>query len=165
MPMIVPPGRNPVIDAAWAGLQSQRKAEAEKPVAVGADVFHPKQNVCTSGAYMAAARNLGFCVRCGFVQPSDRKGLIQFCHADQGKGAAIKTDVRRGWAGCGPHDGMPGCHWEVGTSGQLSKANRRAEEDRLGELTRRELRRRGLWPKSVPSWPGDEPKTVKKRRR
>jgi hypothetical protein len=106
-----------------------------------------KENASQSEAYMAAVRSLGYCVRCG------RTCRPQFCHADQGKGTGIKTDVRRGWAGCGywsPED--LGCHYIVGTSGELPKAERRAEEDRLAEITRGEVQRRGLWPKSVPMW-------------
>jgi hypothetical protein len=113
----------------------------------GEVVSVPKEGVCTSTAYENAVRSLGYCVRCG------RTCRPQFCHADQGKGTGIKTDVRRGWAGCGywsPED--LGCHYIVGTSGELPKAERRAEEDRLAEITRGEVLRRGLWPKSVPMW-------------
>jgi hypothetical protein len=106
-----------------------------------------KERVLESAAYENAVRSLGYCVRCG------RTCRPQFCHADQGKGTSIKTDVRRGWAGCGywsPED--LGCHYIVGTSGEMPKAERRDEEDRLAEITRGEVLRRGLWPKSVPMW-------------
>jgi hypothetical protein len=108
----------------------------------------PKESVLESAAYESAVRSLGYCVRCG------RTCRPQFCHADQGKGAGIKTDVRRGWAGCGPDlaNHLPGCHYIVGTSGELPKAERRAEEDRLAAITRAEVLRRGLWPKNVPLW-------------
>ena len=58
----------------------------------------------------------------------------------------IKTDVREGWAGCAD------CHYFVGTSGKLPKAERRAEDLRLGGLTRAELLLTGTWPKSAPMW-------------
>lgn len=106
----------------------------------------PKENVLRSPAYENAVRALGFCVRCGWV------GRPQFCHRDEGKGIGIKTDVREGWAGCPPHDGLTGCHYEVGTSGTLTKQQRRAEDKRLGAITRAEVLRRGLWPKNVPMW-------------
>lgn len=106
----------------------------------------PKANMLKSAAYENAVRGLGYCVRCGYVcRP-------QFCHRDETKGGMLKTDVREGWAGCGPHDNTLGCHYFVGTSGTLSKAERRAEDLRLGAITRVEVRRRGTWPASVPAW-------------
>jgi hypothetical protein len=122
----------------------------ERPVSYSGGVSGvavPKENVLESAAYENAVRGLGYCVRCG------RTCRPQFCHADQGKGTGIKTDVRRGWAGCGywsPED--LGCHYIVGTSGQLPKQERRDEEDRLAEITRGEVLRRGTWPKSVPMY-------------
>ncbi|MDB5731730.1 MAG: hypothetical protein JWQ03_1625 [Variovorax sp.] len=94
--------------------------------------------------YMAIVKKLGYCMRCGCVP---RKGQLQFCHRDQGKGMGIKTDVRGGWPGCA------GCHHLVGTSGALSKEERRAEEDRLGAKTRAEIKRRGWWPKTLAELP------------
>ena len=105
----------------------------------------PKEDVLTSEAYRRAVRGLE-CMRCGHPPRS------QFCHTDEGKGTGIKTDDRRGWAGCGPHDGLAGCHHFVGTSGTLPKAERRAEDARLAAKTRETLRARGLWPKNVPEW-------------
>jgi hypothetical protein len=106
----------------------------------------PKENVLESPAYENAVRALGVCVRCWYAcRP-------QFCHTDQGKGAGIKTDVRLGWAGCGPHGNSMGCHHYVGTSGSLSKEERREEDRRLSAITRRLLRQRGLWPASVPEF-------------
>jgi hypothetical protein len=104
-----------------------------------------KENASQSEAYMDAVRSLP-CQRCNHPPRS------QFCHADQGKGTGIKTDVRRGWAGCGPHGNEMGCHHLVGTSGTLPKAERRAEEKRLAAKTRAEVLRRNLWPKSLPLW-------------
>jgi len=109
----------------------------------------PKQNPLQHEAYMAAVRKLP-CVRCGIV------GFTQFCHADEGKGMGIKTDCRLGWPGCGPHDGQPGCHWWIGTSGLLGRDDRRAFERRAGILTREAIRFMGQWPASLPAWPGDE---------
>lgn len=110
----------------------------------------PKENVCKSAAYENAVRSIGRCMRCGYVcRP-------QFCHRDEGKGQGIKTDVREGWAGCGPHDNTMGCHFFVGTSGSLPKEERRAEDLRLGAETRAEVRRLGRWPKNVPMWKEEE---------
>jgi hypothetical protein len=104
-----------------------------------------KEDASQSAAYMDAVRSLP-CQRCNHPPRS------QFCHADQGKGTGIKTDVRRGWAGCGPHGNEMGCHHLIGTSGTLPKAERRAEEKRLAAKTRAEILRRNLWPKSLAPW-------------
>ncbi|HYE70952.1 MAG TPA: hypothetical protein VD932_05440 [Aquabacterium sp.] len=138
--------------AVFAALRQADKPEKTPKVA------HPKEDVCTSGAYIAAVRKLGVCMRCGYQPPTTLKRALQFAHADEGKGGAIKTDVRRGWLACGPHpdpvtrEVVPGCHHEVGTAGKLTKARRRAEESRLGAKTRAAVRRAGLRPKSVPPW-------------
>lgn len=103
----------------------------------------PKENILRSAAYENAVRALGFCVRCGLV------GRPQFAHADEGKGTSIKTDVRRGWAGCA------GCHALLGGhagGGRMPKEQRRSEEDRLAKITRAEVLRLGLWPKKLPIW-------------
>ena len=112
---------------------------------VGVSAAAPKEDVLTSEAYRRAVRGLE-CKRGG----ERRHG--QSSHTHEGTGAGIKTDDRRGWAGCGPHDGTPGCHHFVGTSGTLPKAERRAEDARLAAKTRETLRARGLWPKNVPEW-------------
>lgn len=111
----------------------------------------PKENPLQHGAYMAAVRRLP-CARCGVMGP----WLIQFCHADEGKGERIKTDCRRGWPGCGPRFNNPGCHWLVGTSGQLGKQGRREFEEAAGVATRAMIRARGEWPADLPPWPEDE---------
>jgi len=105
----------------------------------------PKENALQHLGYMALVRKLP-CARCGIV------GFSQFCHADEGKGGAIKTDCRRGWPGCGPHNGQPGCHWYVGTSGRMPKAERRAFEEQAGQSTRATIIAAGQWPKRLPLW-------------
>lgn len=142
--------------------QAQRRAEerhrtlsalckpikGERSVSMGGGTTgaKPKERMLKSAAYENAVRNVGYCVRCGFVcRP-------QLCHRDEGKGMGLKTDSRECWAGCGPHDGTPGCHHFIGTAGALSKQERRAEDLRLGALTRATVKRLGLWPKSVPMW-------------
>jgi len=103
-----------------------------------------KENASQSQAYQVAVRSLGYCMRCGATL---RPGERQFCHADEGKGTGLKTDVRRGWIGCAS------CHHHVGTSGRMKRELRRAVEKFLAWKTRCALRRFGLWPKSLPdSW-------------
>lgn len=108
----------------------------------------PKENPLQHLGYMAAAR-LVPCVRCGFW----RKGYMEFAHADFSKGTGIKTDCRRGWSACGPHDGLPGCHWLVGTSGRMGKEGRREFEAYAADVTRREVIAAGNWPARLPRWP------------
>ncbi len=108
----------------------------------------PKEAPIQHEGYMAAVRTLA-CARCGIV------GFTQFCHADEGKGMGLKTDCRYGWPGCGPHGADPGCHWYVGTSGRMGKEARRAFEASAAAHTRADIRRRGLWPRSLPQLPED----------
>jgi len=102
-----------------------------------------KEDASQSGAYMRAAKSLGYCMRCG-VQVAPLTGLLDFCHADLGKGQGWKTDSRRGWPGCRD------CHEEVGR--KLSKPVRRAVEYLLGVMTRAAVLAAGLWPKNLPEW-------------
>jgi hypothetical protein len=105
-----------------------------------------KENLLQHTGYMAAVRGLGYCMRCR------RSCRPQFCHADMGKGVGIKTDVRRGWPGCGAGEWGPGCHWLVGTSGNYSKEQRRALEADLGRRTREAVKAAGTWPARLPMW-------------
>lgn len=108
-----------------------------------------KEDALQHGGYQALVRRLP-CARCGWPPPS------QFCHADAGKGQGLKTDCRRGYPGCGPrivggvHE--PGCHWVVGTSGRMKKADRRAFEEQAGADTRDTIFRAGTWPARLPLW-------------
>lgn len=99
-----------------------------------------KENALQHLGYMAAVRKIA-CRRCGTV--AVRR---VFCHADEGKGGAIKTDCRRGWAGC------DACHHYVGSTGKLGKAGRRAFEETAAASTRAEIINRGLWPARLPRW-------------
>jgi hypothetical protein len=130
-----------------------------RPVAVAVAEIAPrapvlKDNPLQHQGYMAAVRELP-CARCGIWRPR----LIEFAHADilgrGGKGKGLKSDCRLGWPGCGPHDGLPGCHYIVGTSGQLSKAERHQFEADAGRRTRIAILSSGKWPKGLPLWPDD----------
>lgn len=90
--------------------------------------------------YMAAVRDLGYCMRCR------RSCRPQFCHRDQGKGMGLKTDVREGWPGCAE------CHFIVGTSGQYDRDERRALELELGRRTREAVKAAGTWPARLGMW-------------
>lgn len=114
-----------------------------------ATVAIPKDNPLQHLAYMAAVRSLP-CDLCRTHAGS------QFCHADilgkGGKGIGIKSDCRLGWPGCAD------CHYYVGTSGSMPKETRHRFEAAAGRRTRAEIRRRGLWPATLPAWADDEVK-------
>lgn len=135
-----PPRQGPSIER-----EPRPMAKPERWIASGsvADsvVAVPKERALESAAYENAVRSLGYCVRCGWV------GRPQFCHRDCGKGIAIKTDSREGWAGCDACHALLGGHKG---GGRMPKEQRRAEEDRLAAITRAEVLRRGMWPKGVP---------------
>lgn len=128
-----------LVESSAARMATRLDAGVPKVVEKDAPVQHQ--------GYMALVR-LQPCQRCGWY----RKGWMQFCHADEGKGMGIKSDCRLGWSGCGPHDGLPGCHWIVGTSGQLSKEERREFERWAGRRTRSTIVMNGQWPKRLPKW-------------
>jgi hypothetical protein len=74
------------------------------------------------------------CAHCGIV------GYSQAAHSDQGKGMGIKSGDDTCYPACGPHYQrglvVSGCHWEIGTSGHLSKEERRELEAKYAEQTR-----------------------------
>lgn len=108
----------------------------------------PKEEILESAAYEKVVRQLP-CDRCGII------GFSQFCHSDEGKGMGLKTDVRRGWPGCGPRPGEPGCHYYVGTSGSMPREDKREFEAEASARTRAKVREMGMWPLRLPAWPTD----------
>lgn len=106
-----------------------------------------KENPMVCEAYRELVRSMP-CMHCGKPPRS------QFCHGDQGKGTGMKTDDRTGWPGCGPdlstHE--PGCHWLIGTSGRIPKAERRELENRYAAQTRAAILKAGTWPTKLPLW-------------
>lgn len=73
------------------------------------------------------------CWRCGI------EGYSQAAHGDEGKGMGIKACDLTCWPGCGPHDGLPGCHHFVGTSGSIAKQDRRRLESQAAADTQAAL--------------------------
>ena len=113
--------------------------QTAKTVISEAVTASPKENAIVSEAYRKVVRGLA-CMRCNWPPRS------QFCHSDEGKGMSLKTDDRRGWAGCAI------CHYLVGTSGTFPKAERRALDAEYSAKTRAEVLRLNLWPKNLPKW-------------
>lgn len=144
----VRPERSPL--PAYKATAAWRDAKPVDDVVRAVEKDEPIQHL----AYMAAVRKLA-CIRCGI------QGFTQFCHSDApggkgGKAKGLKSDCRLGWPGCGPHGDTMGCHYLVGSTGQLGKAQRRITEAEYGRQTRALIRSMGLWPKTLPPWPGDE---------
>lgn len=99
-----------------------------------------KEQASQHAGYMAAVRDLGYCMRCRCTcRP-------QFCHRDEGKGMGLKTDVREGWPGCAD------CHRLVGSTGFYPREEKRALELDLGRRTRHAVRAAGTWPARLPEW-------------
>jgi hypothetical protein len=121
-------------------LQSRGRAAVMGGCTTG--VVIQKESASQSGPYMRAAKALGYCMRCGCIRARD--GGLDFCHADQGKGQGLKTDVRRGWPGCRR------CHEIVGR--EMTKPVRRAVEILLGAMTRAAVQEAGTWPARLPMW-------------
>jgi len=74
--------------------------------------------------------------------PCDRckvAGYTQVCHADEGKGAGIKSSDLTCYPGCGPRYKAPGCHYMIGSTGMLTKEGRRQYEAEAGARTRLKL--------------------------
>lgn len=113
----------------------------------------PKDEPLQHPGYAAIVRKME-CAMCG------TRGFTQLCHADivgvGGKGKSIKSDIRLAWPGCGPHGDEPGCHWYVGTSGKMPKAERHDFERDAGAATRVQILLAGKWPPDLPYWPADQ---------
>ena len=80
------------------------------------------------------------------------EGHSQAAHADKGKGLSLKADDRTCFPACGPHDGLVGCHYTIGTSGTFTREERRAIEEQAGADTRAAILAAGTWPKNLPLW-------------
>lgn len=99
----------------------------------------PKENALQHSTYMDLVRAMA-CAHCGKAPRS------QFCHSDQNKGLAIKTDCRRGWPGCAK------CHHLIGSTGMFRREHRRLLEDKYAAQTRAAILAAGTWPARLPRW-------------
>lgn len=84
------------------------------------------------------------CIHCGI------HGHSQAAHADQGKGAHIKSDDRTCYPACAPRMGLIGCHALIGMTGSMPREARRALEQEYAERTRDLIVAAGLWPANLP---------------
>jgi len=140
-------------------LQDRRPALAQTaPVAIksivaphAAPITLPKEELLRSESYRRLVAAMP-CKACGI------QGYSQHAHENMGKGLGLKVDDRRGFALCTVVPGRVGCH-ELFDQYQLVEGGREAHR-LLGEHwaveTRREIEQRGLWPKKLKPWKGDE---------
>lgn len=87
-----------------------------------------KDTPVRSEKYLRAVASLP-CWRCGI------QGHTQACHGDEGKGMGLKACDLTAWPGCGPHDGLIGCHAYVGSTGKLGRDERRRLEQQAAADT------------------------------
>lgn len=99
----------------------------------------PKEAPLQHSGYMNLVRAMA-CIHC-FKPPRS-----EFSHADTGKGTGIRTDCRRGYPAC------KACHYLIGSTGTLGKAERRRIELLYGAETRGKILAAGKWPKRLPLW-------------
>lgn len=145
------PMRRTPIRRRWEGptteTELRQMAKLERPVVYGPAELSaaPKAEPVRHEGYRRLVASLP-CAHC-FVF-----GYSQAAHGDQGKGMGIKSDDRTCYPACGPHDGSPGCHWFIGTSGQIPREIRRAMERDYAARTRATIINLGRWPADLPIW-------------
>lgn len=104
-----------------------------------------KDEPLRSEAYRRLVASLP-CAHCGI------HGYSQAAHADQGKGAQIKSDDRTCYPACAPRMGVIGCHALIGMTGSMPRDVRRALEQEYAARTRELIVNAGLWPHGLERW-------------
>lgn len=99
----------------------------------------PKPESIQHRGYMNLVRAMA-CAHC------NRPPRSVFCHSDEHKGMATKSDCRLGWPGC------PACHQMIGTDRIYPRDERREIEADMARRTRAAIRAAGAWPKNLPEW-------------
>jgi hypothetical protein len=91
-----------------------------------------KENAIRSEPYLRLVASLP-CWRCGV------QGHTQAAHGDEGKGMQIKACDLTAWPACGPRGGLVGCHYFVGSTGSISREERRTLEKQAAADTQATL--------------------------
>lgn len=92
----------------------------------------PKSKPVRSEAYRRYVAALP-CDLCGI------EGSSQAAHGDQGKGLGIKSSDLTCYPACGPNNGLCGCHYTIGSSGTMTRDERRAYEQQAAARTQEKL--------------------------
>lgn len=114
----------------------------------GGELAHPKKKVVRSEKYRRLVAAMP-CANCGI------SGYSQHAHANQDKGAGLKSDDNKGFPLCTVHPGpdgqlIQGCHERFDQGAMYSKAERRTLEVRWGRITAAAIKRQGKWPMGTP---------------
>lgn len=88
----------------------------------------PKDAPARSEPYRRLVASLP-CALCGI------HGRSQAAHGDEGKGLQLKSSDTTCYPACGPHDGRPGCHYLIGSTGTYTRTERRAMEASFARQT------------------------------
>lgn len=102
--------------------------------------MYPKAVRVRSKSYRRWVASLP-CAICGV------DGFSQAAHGNEGKGLSLKVCDLLTFPACGPHWGMPGCHWQIDNSFQMTRDQRRqieAEAISKTQALAREVGRREL---------------------
>ena len=94
----------------------------------------PKKPPLRDEAYRRAVAAMD-CAHCGKAGPS------QAAHADQGKGAGMKSDDDTCYPACADSPGRQGCHSFIGATGNFTRDQRRTLEANYAAKTRKALNR------------------------
>jgi hypothetical protein len=87
---------------------------------------YPKASIVRSERYKRYVASFP-CFACGL------EGFSQAAHANYGKGMGMKVCDLRTFPLCGPHWGMPGCHFQHDNSIDMTRDERRELEGRYVE--------------------------------
>lgn len=107
----------------------------------------PKDHPLRSEAFRRVVASLP-CAWCGIA------GFSQHAHENEGKGARLKVDDRRGMPLCCVRPGIEGCHQRFDQY-RLVPGGRQAHIElgrTLSRRTRAQVLDAGLWPANVPLW-------------
>jgi hypothetical protein len=89
-------------------------------------MLYPKARIVRSPNYRRYVSGFA-CFGCGV------EGFSQCAHGNTGKGMAMKVCDTRTFPLCGPHWGMPGCHYLFDNCIDMSRDERRELEERYIE--------------------------------
>jgi hypothetical protein len=141
-PFIIGPSRNRIIQAAWAGLDAERRAE--KKVAAPAATSRPKDEPVRSEAYRRLVAAMP-CKNCG------RQKRSQAAHVPP-EGKAIKVDDRETFPLCADEPRRKGCHPKFDQYELMPREQAVAQAKKWAAETRAEIIEAEEWPKNLPRW-------------
>lgn len=145
MAFTILPGRNRIIQAAWAMHDAANKKEGKTAKAAEkADVARPKEAVVRSEPYRRLVAAMP-CIRCGKEKRS------QAAHVPtEGKG--IKVDDRETFPLCADGPGYVGCHPQFDQYKLFPRDKTVKQGKKWAAQTREAIEAADLWPKKLAKW-------------